>query len=569
MTHAAMEMSGSAESAAPSDRAALDAAVDVLREHASEFATLAPAAKAAMLRECIGRLLDEAPAWVATASRARGLEGALVAEEWIAGIAPTMRMMRLMAESLDAIARRGKPALGAGARARPDGRLEIDVFPASPFDRLLFRGVTARLRMLPGVTRDSARDAQAAFYDRRDPEGGVSLILGAGNVSSIPPMDVMTRMFGAGHVCVLKMNPVNEWVGRVFAPFVDRGYLRVVYGGGDVGTYLVEHPGVDDVHITGSERTHDRIVWGPPGPERERRLAANDPVLRKPITSELGNVSPVAVVPGRYSDGELRFQARNVATMVANNASFNCNAAKMLITSSRWAQRERFLALVRAQLARIPTRRAYYPGARDRYERLLAGHDRVEQLGEADDDRLAWALVTGLDSGDEGERLFREEPFCVILSETTLDAPDAAAFLAAATSFMNDRLWGSLNACIVIPPRVAREAGAALDRAVDELRYGTVGINHWPALGYALVTPPWGGHPSATLRDIQSGLGWVHNTFMLDGIEKAVVRGPITSWPDPLWFSDNGKAVGAAPRYAAFEAAPAWRKLPGVVLRAI
>lgn len=49
----------------------------------------------------------------------------------------------------------------------------------------------------------------------------------------------------------------------------------------------------------------------------------------------------------------------------------------------------------------------------------------------------------------------------------------------------------------------------------------------------------------------------------------AVVRGPIKSWPDPLWFSDNAKALGAAPRYAAFEAAPAWRKLPGVVLRAI
>src|SRR5690606_7783916 len=126
---------------------------------------------------------------------------------------------------------------------------------------------------------------------KRDPDGGVALILGAGNVSSIPPMDVFTKMFIEGFVCVVKMNPVNEWAGpileRALAPLVERGFLRFVYGGGDVGTYLVEHPGVHDVHITGSDKTHDLIVWGPPGPERERRKKANDPILKKPISSEL------------------------------------------------------------------------------------------------------------------------------------------------------------------------------------------------------------------------------------------------------------------------------------------
>jgi len=45
----------------------------------------------------------------------------------------------------------------------------------------------------------------------------------------------------------------------------------VVYGGAEVGRFLVYHPQVDDVHITGSDLTHDLIVWGPPGAERERR----------------------------------------------------------------------------------------------------------------------------------------------------------------------------------------------------------------------------------------------------------------------------------------------------------
>jgi hypothetical protein len=42
------------------------------------------------------------------------------------------------------------------------------------------------------------------------------------------------------------------------------------------------------------------------------------------ITSELGCVTPVIVVPGAWSPGELAYQAENVATMVAINASCNC-----------------------------------------------------------------------------------------------------------------------------------------------------------------------------------------------------------------------------------------------------
>jgi acyl-CoA reductase-like NAD-dependent aldehyde dehydrogenase len=84
----------------------------------------------------------------------------------------------------------------------------------------------------------------------------VALILGAGNVTSIPPMDAFTKMFVEGFVCLIKMNPVNEWVGpmleQALAPMIEAGYLRVVYGGGDVGKYLCEHASIADIHITGS-----------------------------------------------------------------------------------------------------------------------------------------------------------------------------------------------------------------------------------------------------------------------------------------------------------------------------
>jgi aldehyde dehydrogenase (NAD(P)+) len=346
--------------------------------------------------------------------------------------------------------------------------------------------------------------------------------------------------------------------------------MRVCYGAADTGKYLCEHPAVDDIHITGSDRTHDLIVWGPPGPEQERRKRAGERVSKKEITSELGNVSPVAIVPADYSDDELSFQARSVASMVANNGSFNCNAAKMLVVGKGWRQRERFLSLVSQALEKKPTRNAYYPGAQERYQKLTDGRE-VRTLGRAGEGQLPWTLIPQVDATRADEPLFRVEPFCAILSETALDETEPDAFLSAATRFMNERLWGTLNAAIVIHPRHEKDptVGRALDRALVELRYGTVAVNHWPALGYGFVTPPWGGHQSATLADIQSGLGWVHNTFLLGGIDKAVIRGPLTYRPKPPWFLDHKSAHRLGEKMTAFEAAPSWLKLPGVVMVAL
>jgi aldehyde dehydrogenase (NAD(P)+) len=567
-------MSQAARSIRPTNHQELDEAIAQLNDRARVFARLPAAEKALLLRECMPRIADAADAWVATGAKAKHISGAYVAEEWLAGPLPTLRNARLLAESLEAIARAGRPPLGTATRVREDGRLEIAVFPTSTFDKIAFAGFTGTCLMSAGVDRAEAAQRQASFFKKKDPDGGVSLILGAGNVSSIPPMDVFTKMFVEGYACVLKMNPVNEWVGpileRALAPLVEHGYLRIVYGGGDVGQYLVEHAGVHDVHITGSDQTHDLIVWGPPGAERERRLKANDPKLGKPITSELGNVSPVVIVPYEYHDDELAFMAANVATMVTNNGSFNCNAAKMLVTSRAWPQRDAFLGLVARELSRSPARKAYYPGAFDRYAKLTTGRD-LNIPGRAGDGELPWTIIREVDTSNVNDPVFQIEPFCGILSDAPLGtaggAADPVEFLDRATRFCNDTVWGTLNAAIFVHAKLERDptVSACLDRAITELRYGTVTINHWPALGYGLVSPPWGGHPSATLRNIQSGLGWVHNTYMLEGIDKSVIRGPLVVRPRPLWFTGNPKAARVARRMIQQELAPTWTGLAKVV----
>jgi len=573
-----LEMSASAHSTADTPTAHLDELLTGLRSKAQEFARVSPSARAALLRACLPTIRAQARPWVEAALSAKGLDAnhPQASEEWLAGPMATMRNTRLLAESLDALATSGHPGPeDKKIHADERGRTVVEVFPNTLVDTLLYGGFTATVRMKAGMTPADVRKAQGAFYKQAEPKGGVSLVLGAGNVSSIPPMDALYKMFVDGNVCLVKLNPVNEYLGehldKAFAPLVEKGYLRFVKGGTEVGTYLVSHPEVDDVHITGSDRTHDLIVWGPAGPERERRMREDDPVLKKAITSELGCVTPVMITPGPYSDSELGFIAQNIATMMVNNASCNCNAGKMIITAKGWEGREKLLGMIRSELGVQRPRKAYYPGAFDRYKALVGDRPDAVKLGDAREGELPWTLVFGLDSANKEEDLFITEPFCPILSETSLEASSAAEFLKAATAFCNDRLWGTLSAVLIIHPRTEREPGvsAALYDAVDQLRYGAVGINQWTGLVYALVTTPWGAHPSSTLKNVQGGLGWVHNTFMLEGIEKVVLRGPLTVFPKPPWFVTSKTAHELGPKLVDLEFEPAVLKVPGIALTAL
>ncbi len=557
-----------------SDEADIREALAILRERADEWVKLPPLGKAGLIGECIQRLTDVAPAWVAAGIKAKHASEALAGEEWLSGPVPTVRLARLLRDSLEALGQRGAPPLGTAISRTDEGRLAIEALPTSVRDRAVFAGFRGTVICEEGIDEARARALQAAHHREGNARGAVVLILGAGNVSSIPPMDVLSKLCVENKVCLLKMNPVNEWLGPFLSqglyPLIARGFVRMVFGGAEVGAALCEHPAVDEIHITGSDKTHDRILWGD-GEAGEKRRAANTPRTTKPLTSELGNVSPVAIVPGPYTDEELAFQAKNVVTMVTNNASFNCNAAKLLITAPSWPQRTRFFKLLAGLLASVPPRHAYYPGARDRYEKLLVNRQEVEKFGSGNADRLPWALIRNVDPRSKNEPLFSTEPFCGLLSDVPLGSSDPVEFLHAFTQFANDVVWGTLNACIIISRDFEREPVVSrhLRRAIHALRYGTVAINHWPAVGYASGSLPWGGHPSATAQNIQSGIGWVHNSFMLGGIEKVVLRGPLTTWPSPPWFYDHPHAADVGRSLLRLESGSGFRGLPALAWNAI
>jgi aldehyde dehydrogenase (NAD(P)+) len=270
-------------------------------------------------------------------------------------------------------------------------------------------------------------------------------------------------------------------------------------------------------------------------------------------------VSPVLVVPARYSEREIEAAARSIVGMVVQNASFNCNAAKMIVTARGWPQRAALLQRIREVFAEVPSRVAYYPGAQGRYDSLRAAAEgaRVDNIGDSGGGRLPWTLLSGLDAARES-KLFEVEPFCSIVSECMVAAEEAPEFLVESTRFANERLWGTLNAMLIAPSSVERDSTlrAALDKAVAELRYGTVGVNVWPAAGYGLGSPAWGGYPGATLADVQSGIGWGHNAAMLEHVEKAVLEGPLLGLLEPLWNPGHARLRELGRALSGIEAAP-------------
>ena len=563
----------------PTSFADLDAAVAALQGASERLARLPISERLQLLEHAAHSLQEVEAEWVATACQAKGIDPTTpqAGEEWLGGPMVTQRNIRLLRHTLADIRDYGKPQLPDGAvKVTSRGQTTARVFPATIYDKLLYTGFSAEVWMEPGITPENLTENMACGYRSDRPvRGKVALVLGAGNVASIGPMDVLYKLFAENEVCILKMNPVNEYVGpfveRAFRAMVEADFLRVVYGGADVGAYLCQHQGVDTIHITGSDKTHDAIVWGPPGEERERRRAHHEPLNTKPITSELGNVSPVIVVPGPWSESDLAFQAANIASMVTNNGSFNCNAAKLIVQHSAWDARGRLMDAVETTLRSAPPRVAYYPGADSRYDSFLAAHGEAKPLGTRGNGSIPWTVIRGVDSAKHDDICFTTEAFCGVLGETALDAPDTAAFIREAVAFVNDHVWGTLNACILIHPKSLKDptVAAAFEDAVADLRYGTVGVNHWPAVGYALGVTTWGAFPGHTVEDIRSGRGVVHNTYLFDKPQKSVIRGPFRMSPKPPWFVTNKKTHAIGPRMSAFEASPSVLKLPGIIITAL
>lgn len=565
-------------------QADLDRDLQLLANNRSRWVGTSIAERIAILNEIKDAVQAVSKAWAHTAASQKGIAAgsALVGEEWLSGpytvLAYCNQMMLTLSKVQDKEHLNGVPL-----RTLPNGQLAARVLPHSIWDHLLLSGVKVDVWMQPGVNTDNLKAHTAGIYDARSPlhkTGKLGLVLGAGNIAAIAPLDVFHKLFAENEVVLLKMNPVNdyliEFLTPALKPLIDRGFLRIVRGGADVGQYLCTHDAVESIHITGAGASHDAIVWGT-GAVGAANKAANTPQNTRPISSELGAVCPTIVVPGPWSQADIRFQAEQVATQKLHNAGFNCVACQVLVLPKAWDQKNAFLSELKTVLSHSEARSLYYPGASARLAEFCTNNPDYTPLKRVDGQDF---VLSTLDTSNPKART--TEVFAPAMNVTELDASDPQAYLIAAIRFANEQLYGTLGANIVIHPATIAQIGRPrLEAMLAELRYGTIAINAWTGMGFLTAQATWGAFPGHTLADVQSGIGVVHNSLLFDRPERTLVEAPFrpfprnllsgsfTLLPRPPWFVTHQKGAILGQLLTAFQHRPSFLKIPRIFLNAL
>jgi len=89
---------------------------------------------------------------------------------------------------------------------------------------------------------------------------------------------------------------------------------------------------------------------------------------------------------------------------------------------------------------------------------------------------------------------YRTEPSCPRLPSLPAQVPTDAAgsgslaerFLATAVPAANRDLWGSLSCTLLVHPATEAAHPVAVQRALDDLQYGSVVLNSWSVTGFIM-----------------------------------------------------------------------------------
>ncbi len=376
---------------------------------------------------------------------------------------------------------------------------------------------------------------------------GLCAIMSPGNFEA--PSDALYQLFVEGRVVVVKSHPLNasssELLGSaIFSSLARDGFVGLCAGGPEVGGKLLQHKLVDSWMMTGGCATFDAIVWG-----GKAGKAAGKKQLNKACHSELGAASPYVVVPGAWSDKEVEDQAATLVGYKMLNSGHICASPQVIVVDRSWPHAKRFVASLEEQLDRYPAFPNYYVGTADRLAAIKANCPAVRVINKDNN----FHFVPDVDAeGGGGEYMLRNECFGPALAIKYLDAGgDARKFLDQAVPFCNTQVFGSLSMSMVISPKSFEAIGKEqFDGVLKALRWGTIGVNVWAAFAAGNAAGVWGAPPGRhTDQDIQSGSGQMGNMFMLQNIDKTVIRG---TWCDPMMLTMLRPSPKAGPFGRAF-----------------
>ena len=513
----------------------IDRQISTMRLASKELISLNNTELASLFQACINQIPTFADRWVELEAKHKKIDPTTPAmgEQWAGGPWITVWGFQYIIKSLNDL-----PNIDLDFNRKYNkNRHTLEVFPTKFIERLLYMGVKGHIKLRNNMTIEDLNEYRGFESRINTKNPTTTLVLGAGNQSCIPILDFAYHIITRRSPVVLKLNPVNEYLKPIFdnilGPFIKKNFLTVVVGDAELGKYLSKHQGISHIHLTGANSTYENIVYGRKLTEKEIGNKSLKKINNKSISTELGNVTPIVVIPDKWSKSDIRVQAKKIATAKLQNAGFNCIAAQVVVLDKNWKQKDEFVSKVKEIISEQQTRYFYYPGSKERITELnsKSGIDILSQ------DVCEVPYSASVTDNDD-DYYFHNEIWGGSIIFKNLDSNSIPDFMTKATYFCNHKLWGNLGCTVLIKPKTEKKHSEDFERMVDTLEYGTVAINEWSALGFAIPTLPWGGYPGNKDSDIQSGQGYVHNTFLFESPLNGIVRTqfkPLLNI-DPPWF---------------------------------
>jgi len=514
----------------------IDRNISKLRVNSTGFLNLDESTLVTMLEQVIENIKTISYYWATLSSEKKGiLSKSKEGEEWIGGPFACIFAIQYFIETIQ-----NKDDLDKSKYDDTDKSYKV--FPTKNIEKLLFPYLEGEIRFAKNLNFNQINEYRgfANRFEKIEPK--ITLVLGAGNVSSIPVLDALFHMIAYKSVIYLKLNPVNDYLlpifTQVFDPFITRGFMIITQGDMHASRYLTQHDAFQQIHLTGSNYTYENIVYGKVLSDKERSLKTYPKINKKPITSELGNVTPIIVHPGNWSRSEIRHQAKKIVTAKLNNSGFNCIAAQVIVLPKDWRHTQKLKNDIKHYLKKVGDTTSYYPGSSENLNELIETNN-YEQINN-----LTCSTPFLLADLDLEKEYGNKEVWSTALYFKELSFSSYEDFAVKAIDYVNNELWGNLGVTVLIKNFKKGTNKLILKNYVDELKYGTVAINEWSALGFVIPSLPWGGYPGNRDNDIQSGQGYVHNSNLFESPQKGIVYSKFRISPliDPPWFITNRKA---------------------------
>ena len=513
----------------------IDRFISTLRTKSKEFNSINNIQLASMLDETISNIKEVSYFWSTICSDNKGTtKTPAEGEEWLGGPFASVLATQYYIKSLT-----NDDDLDEGNFNNSENSYKV--FPNNFIERITFPFINAKVYFNKSMSFEDINKFRG-FSKRYDIEPSITLVLGAGNFSSIPYLDVLYHLITRRSVILLKLNPVNDYLKpvfeKVFKNFIERGYIIVTNGNINESKYMTTHPGINHIHLTGSDKTYEDIVYGRELTGNERSIKTVSKINPKPITSELGNVTPIIIHPGKWSTSDIKYQARKIVTGKLNNNGFNCIAAQVVVLPDGWGHTETLIKYVKYYMNKAKDRKAYYPDSIERLTKLEKdkSYERVNSLS-----CTTPHLTREIKAYNKYEL---DEVWSSTIYFRKIAYSNAEDYVKKSIDYCNNELWGNLGVSVIIKNHNNKFNKHITNSYIENLKYGTIAINEWAAIGYIIPQLPWGGFPGNKDNDIQSGQSVVHNSMLFESPLKGIVETKfrISRLIDPPWFITNRKS---------------------------